>query len=162
MKIPDGWVLVPREPTEAMREAGVETGLPPRAMYAAMLAAAPPPPGDPEVDAGKAMDGYAGAVMRLVDRCDYREVQAWMRAEIIRGTDQAHIINAAAAAVEGIAIQCAGLVTRSQMREFARRILMKAAEVLEQDIQAMIDAKKADTVLANRIKIVVPGGGIGT
>ncbi len=168
MKVPDGWVLVPKaiHPDMVMAAARDHVGgysilgvsdPDMRLALERAIAAAPPPPADPEIEAGKLMDGYAGAVYRLIDRCDYRETQAWMRGEILRQTSQDDIINAAAAAVEAIALQCAGLVTRSQMREFARRILTKAATVLEDDIQAMIAAKKSDTVLHNRIRLVVPG-----
>lgn len=167
MKIPDGWVLVPREPTEAMIENGLrdsegfnELGVADDKLaraYVGTLTAAPSPPADPEVEAGKLMDGYAGAVMRLIDRCDYREVAAWMTSEILRGTKQEDIILAAAAMVEATLLQCASKVTRSQMRQFAATIGTKAAQVLEQDIAAMIANKKSDTILHNRIRIVPPG-----
>ena len=160
MKIPDGWVLVPREPTEEMLSAVYGGTLgndeDERETWRAFLQTAPLPPTDPEIEAGKMMDGYAGAVMRLIDRCDYREVAAWMTSEILRGTKQEDIILAAAAMVEATLLQCASKVTRSQMRQFAAAIGTKAAIVLEQDIQAMIDAKKSDTVLHNRIRLVVP------
>lgn len=45
--VPAGWVLVPREPTVYMRDAGMKAQYAPSAsgtIYRAMLAAAPPPP----------------------------------------------------------------------------------------------------------------------
>lgn len=171
MRTPDGWVLVPREPTEDMIDAGLRatavhldiqgSGLTVnrekmRRRYAGMLAAVPPPPKDPEIATGVTMTGIAGAMYRLIDCCDYRFIMGWVRSEIIRNTDEHLIMEAAAAMVASTVLQVAGLRTRSVVRETARAIMTKASHLLEKDLQEMLKAKKADSVLKNNIRLVPP------
>lgn len=163
-KIPDGWVLVPKVPTREMVSAAVRDGegfnllgvneMQFAEAFRRALAAGPPPPGDPEVELGKQATGLAGATYRFIDRCDYREAMGWMKSEILRGTEQIHIIETVAGVIAGIATGAAGNIARSQMREFARRVMTLAAHVIEKDITALIDHKKADVVLHNRIRVV--------
>lgn len=172
MKVPDGWKLVPIEPDRAMLRAAqgltpiVSNRLPTLwdtptleqmgALYAGVLAAAPPPPVDQEIAAGITAEGLAGAMYRLLARCDYREVQGWLRGEIIRNTEQQTILDTAAAMVSSAVLQVAGMATRSMMRQVARAVMTMASEILEKDIQELGTAKKAETVLKNNIRIVPP------
>ena len=49
--VPEGWVMVPREPTSAMRSAALGRNGPPDATWAAMLSAAPAAPASEGVEA---------------------------------------------------------------------------------------------------------------
>lgn len=158
-KIPDGWVLVPKVPTDVMVTAALAAPIGLANVYVAMVCAAPPPPGDPEVELGKSAPGLTGATYRFIDRCDYREAIGWMRSEILRNTQQIHIIEVVAGAIAGIAIGAAGNIARSQMAEFARRVMVLADHVVKKDVVELTQHKKAETVLHNRIRLVPPSDG---
>lgn len=111
-----------------------------------------------EVDAGKQAPGLPGAMYRLIDRCDYREVEGWLRGEVLRGTEERFIYDAVAAMIAASALQVAGHRSRSDIRHTAQIMMTKAALVLESDIATVIKAKKASTVLHNNIRLVKPEG----
>lgn len=174
MKIPDGWVLVPRQATKEMIEAGnstieneidVEADSPEGSYHVvrtsaahktwnSLLAAAPAPPEDAEIAAGQDAPGVPGATYRLLKRFDWRETTGWARAEMLRGTEPHVLFEVAAGCVASVVLQVAGLMTRSQMREAARAILTKASLVLEDDLQKVAQSKKQTTILHNNIRVV--------
>lgn len=109
-----------------------------------------------EIAVGSDLEGIAGAVWRLLGRCDYREVEGWIKSEVIRGTPMVTIMDTLSAMIAATTLQMAGRVNRTQMRQCARDIMTKAAELLERDLQELAAAKKTDTILRNNLRIV-PG-----
>ncbi len=107
-----------------------------------------------EIDAGKEIPGIAGAVWRLIDRCDYREVEYWISSEMVRGTPQLTMFDVIAAAAAAMVLQMAGRMNRNQVRPAARDIMQKAVELLESDIEVLQKAKKEDTILRNSLRVV--------
>jgi len=132
------------------------------ARYATLIRAAPAPPVEREVALGKETPGVTGAMYRLLERCDYREVGPWIRGEVIRTTEQRVVIGAIAAMVASCVVQLAGMVTRSQMQLIARECMQWAVKLLDEDIAALQQHKKAETVIQNRIRVIdggLPDGG---
>lgn len=107
-----------------------------------------------ETAAGMAAPGLPGALYRLLDRCDYRNVDGWLRGEILRGTEDRFILDATAGMVSSCVLQVAGRRARTMVRETGRQIMTSAAHLLENDFQAVLKAKKEDTVLRNNIHVV--------
>lgn len=109
-----------------------------------------------ETAAGMAAPGLPGALYRLIDRCDYRNVDGWLRGEILRGTKDQFILDATAGMVASCVLQVAACRTRGMIRDTGRQIMTSAAHLLENDIQTVIKSKKDDTVLRNQLHVVPP------
>lgn len=110
-----------------------------------------------EVRVGSDIEGFAGALWRLIGQCDYRRIEQWMRGERVRNTPRVAVIDSAAAAISCIALQVAGQMLRTHMRPTAQEIMIAASEMLERDLKALSEYKKGDAVIRNNLRLL-PGG----
>jgi hypothetical protein len=108
-----------------------------------------------EARIGADLEGFMGVLWRFIRVCDYRQVSIWYRGEIVRGTPQGFIFDAAAAAVSSIVTQLVGGLVRSQMRPAARELMEHAVNLLEKDITELHAQKKGHAI---RPFSVLPGG----
>lgn len=107
-----------------------------------------------EIETGSQLEGLPGAMWRLLDKADVCEIERWFRGELVRGTPQVTIFDCVSAFIASSALQVAGRISRTQMRQAAQAIMIKASELLERDIAELQDAKKQSTVLRNNIRVV--------
>lgn len=110
-----------------------------------------------ECRVGAEVPGFMGTLWRFLAQCDYRRVTPWYNGEKLRGTPQGLIFDAAAAAVSSIVCQMVAGVVRTQMKPAAREIMEHAINMLDKDIEALSQHKKAGAVLRQNLT-VIPGG----
>lgn len=110
-------------------------------------------PATQELDIGAETPGLVGALYRLMGRCDYREVAAWLRGEIVRNTAEDFVLDAIAGMLGSIVLQVAGMRPRFQVRETGQRLMRDAVNLFERDVQVLLAPKSP---LHNHLRAVPP------
>jgi hypothetical protein len=105
-----------------------------------------------EIDAGKQIEGFPGALWRLLDRVDYELVDSWCKGERLRQTPPVTMHDVMAACVASSVLVFAAQFKAREAHAVAEYVMMKAAALLREDIDTMIKTKQAP--VRNRLKLV--------